>query len=98
MLQTVFPSIIRSSKLHIRKNRLKHVESLIEINNCENVASSWLYVSNRFFFIILATKNNLSLSLILIERKCVLYKVGNAIQNNAYMTRFQNLSGNDYIA
>jgi len=37
MFQTVFPSIIRSSKLHIQrkvtgKNRLKHVERLKEIN------------------------------------------------------------------
>jgi len=64
MFQTVFPSIIRSSKLHIqrqvfvrpaasreapddgRKNRLKHVERLTEINKLWNVASCWLYSAN----------------------------------------------------
>jgi len=83
MFQTVFPSIIRSSKLHIqrqvfvrplllpaaglvrltagnsnglyvqfwapddgRKNPLKHLERLTEINKLRNVASCWLYSAN----------------------------------------------------
>ena len=87
IFQTIFPSIIRSSKLHIqrqvfvgplllpaaslagmelqywsdkhltlcvqfsapddgRKNRLKHVERLTEINILWNVASCWLYSAN----------------------------------------------------
>jgi len=88
MFQMVFPSIIRSSKLHIqcqtfvspivlpavslarlaagssigltnawlcicsfellmiRKNRLKHVERLTEINKLWNFASCWLYTAN----------------------------------------------------
>ena len=85
MFQTVFVSIIRSSKLHIqrpvfvrplllpaailfrlvagssigltlyvqfwapddwRKNRLKHVEQLTEINKLWNVSSCWLYSVN----------------------------------------------------
>jgi len=85
MFQTCFPSIIRSSKLHIqrqvadrpiplpagspvrlaagstigltlymqfwapddgRKNHLKHVERLTEINKLWNVASCWLYSAN----------------------------------------------------
>jgi len=46
MFQTGFPAIIRSSKLHIRKNLLKHVELLTEINKMWNVASCWLYSAN----------------------------------------------------
>ena len=87
MFQTVFPSITRSSKLHIqrqvfirpillpaasqasgrqqywsdkyvtlyvqfcapgngRKDRLKRVECLTEINKLRNVASCWLYSAN----------------------------------------------------
>ena len=78
MFQTVFPSTIRSSKVHIqrqvfviplllrassltlyvqfwapddgRKNRLKHVERLTEINKLRNVAFCWLYCANTLFY------------------------------------------------
>ena len=68
MFQTVFPSIIRSSKLNKqrqvfvwpipdvvcavfsscwwRKNLLKHVERLKEINKLRKVTSCWLYSAN----------------------------------------------------
>jgi len=52
MFQTVFPSIIRSSNVQFwapddeRKNSLKHVERLTEINKLRNLASCWLYSEN----------------------------------------------------
>jgi len=63
MFQTVFQSIIRSSKLHIHRQvfvrpillpaascRLKHVERLTEINKLKNVASCWLYCQYSLHF------------------------------------------------
>ena len=60
MFQTVFPSIIRSSKLHIQRQvfvrpkllpaaglaGMEHVERLTEINKLRNVASCWFYSAN----------------------------------------------------